>query len=366
MPEYLFTQSDKKHSLGRKVPNVLCTRKRKNWGFFGENFLKVWKFSAQSTKLKKKIFVPEVLPKRCSAHVIYRVEKTDGNFVPNLREKMLKCREKNLSNQKEQERSVPHLECIFENTVEIFSAGAWRFQLTFRKKRVSLRKTCQNALCTRKMKNWDFSRKVLLKAWKFLAQSTRKETPNAWARIIWAHSPTKKPKSLREKMYKNDFCTRKITKADFCARISFRVWKFPARNTCKKKWFFWKKYQVVPFYTYFELLRSMPKIFNSSCEKHLYGVQEKWYSFRKKKQLERFSAHLEFFFKNTAEKFLVNDWNVWSHSPKKRSVLRKDVPKVFSTQKKEKLRISLVKFCSQFGSFLLKREKWHKLEKIPK
>ena len=81
----------------------------------------------------KKI-VSEILPKRCSAHVFYRVEKTAGSFLPNLREKMLNCREKNLSNQKEHERSVPHLECTFENLVESFSAEAWRFKLTFPKK----------------------------------------------------------------------------------------------------------------------------------------------------------------------------------------------------------------------------------------
>ena len=109
---------------------------------------------------------------------------------------------------------------------------------------------------------------------------------------------------------------------------------FPLEVHARKNGSFGKKYQVVPFHTCFALLRSAPNIFISNCEKHLFGVQEKK-PFEEKKQLERFCAHLEFFFKNTAETFLVNDWDFWSHSPKNRSVLGNDVPNIFSTQKKK-------------------------------
>ena len=107
--------------LKKNTKFFFCTQKMKNWVLFGEVFLKVWKFSAQSRETKKH-FLWEKIPNCSSAHVFSGFDRTTATFLPNLWQK--KPCSKN---------TLPHLECTFKNTVENCSAEAQTFKFKSKK-----------------------------------------------------------------------------------------------------------------------------------------------------------------------------------------------------------------------------------------
>ena len=216
MPEDCSHSPIRKHSLGQKVPNVLCTRKMKNWGFFGEVFLKVWKFSAQSTKLKKKLFRKKY--QNVVLHTYFTVLKKLPEFFCPISEKNCSSAEKKTWVTKKNKNVLFHvLNAFLKTLLKIFRPKLGELSLLSEK-------------------------------------------------IVYLWGKGAKMPSAHEK-WKIEI---------FLAEVLLKAWNFPAQSTMKENFSLGKSYRVVPLRTYFAFFRSVPGIFNSNWEKNLIGVREDW------------------------------------------------------------------------------------------
>ena len=167
--------------------------------------------SPRKTSLGKKV------AKCCSAHVFCCVEETAGLFLPNLRQKMMRFREKNWVIKKH--KVLFHILNAFLKTLL----------------------------------------KTLIPKLEFLGSQSEK--------IL----------KLLEKRHLMSSAHKKWKIGTFVAEFAVMVCKFSARSIWLKKLFlcsFGKNYHVVPLHKYSEILRSMSITLNSNCEKKLFGIKK--------------------------------------------------------------------------------------------
>ena len=260
----------------KKVPKIICTQKRKIEDFFGEVFLKVWKFAAQSTKLKK----PSPSEKSTKTLFCTRILLCWENcriFFCSILDKKCSGSSKKISVTKKNKNVLFHaLNTLLETLLKIVLPKLERLSSQSKKPK-SLRKKFQIVLWMRKLKHWDF-------CWRSFAQSLD--------------------------VFRSKYMTKKTFHLEKTPSCSF------AQVFCT--------FEVGANYFYFKLR----EIFVRGPRKMVL--------FWGKKQPGRFSAHLEFTFKNTAETFLVDAWVFCSHSPKKNVVIwEKRYRNVFWTWKKK-------------------------------
>ena len=130
-------------------------RKWKTEYFFsGENFLKVWKFSAQNREVKKHFLWKSYKIVLLSTSLAV-LRKQPQLFWPTFDKKLSGSR-----------NTLPHLECTFKNTVENYSAEAQTFELKSKKRLNLWWKVPKCPLNTKNEKLSIFFGEVILRVWK--------------------------------------------------------------------------------------------------------------------------------------------------------------------------------------------------------
>ena len=224
--------------------------KQKTEDFSGEVFLKDWRIYDQSTEMKKQTFLREENQNVVLQTYFDLSRKAPKFFAQSLIKKCSGSEKKIEKSKKKQERSPPHLEGTFENTVENLRAESQVFKLKIQKK-INLReKMYQKNLCTQKSKYWELS---------------------------WRSNPQR-----------------------------LKSWR---SNDLNKGTYYLKK---LPSYSLAHVLNTFEisaKYFFETARKTLSEFEKNDIFFEEKNQVQRFSAHLECTFKSTAETFLVDAKN---------------------------------------------------------
>ena len=130
----------------------------KNWVLFGEVFLKVWKFSAQSRETKKH-FLWEKMAKCSSAQVFCCVEKSAEFFAQSSTNYSQVPREKNRVTRKNKNVLFLNLQALLKTLMKIFLPKLEYLRPQSIKSLFLWKKKNQKVHWIRKMKNWETSRR---------------------------------------------------------------------------------------------------------------------------------------------------------------------------------------------------------------